>query len=502
MVDFSQYIPPGVYVDAGSTPTVSLVGVAPSVICLIGEGVGYHTFVETVVFGSGVTTVTLAKRGIDVASIVVSGYVTDPAVAGQSIPKTFLADTTGPTVVNDYSTTVDTSGGAGNSITSIVKSSGSDFEVAYPNMTVSYRYTDADYYGVHDFADFPSLQSAYGPALDPNSGAILSPLTYAAQVALANGANRIHAIALSGTGTKQAQFAEAYTLLSNSNTDVDLIVPLWKGITDGAVITGMIATLNAALLSDALNAVLRTAIVGLDKGYAGTTTTVSTMAKNTPSRRVVLAWPNQYNTYNGYTNSVQVVDGFYMAAALAAIISSRAPQEPLTKKYPTSFSGLPTAVQAALKKTDKDTLAKSGVTVLETDRNNRLQVRHGLTTDYAGGVLTREISVARGRDALYNLIQDSLDAAELSGTPLTSQTPLQVKSIVAGALERSLTDGLIVGYTGLAVREQSAPTGDPTVIEVKFAYRPTYPLNYIIVNFTVDTTTGESTLTSNDTITG
>lgn len=501
MADFSQYVPPGVYVDAGSTPTVSLVGVAPSVICLIGEGVGYHTFTETVSFGSGVTSQTLTKKGIDVASIVVSGYVTDPAVAGQSIPYTFAPSTTGPSVVKDYTTTVDTSGGAGNSITTLVKESGSKMEVAYPLMTVTYRYTDAEYYGIHEFTDFVSFQSAYGPPQDPVTGAVISPLSYAAQIATANGVNRLFAIALSGTGTKQAQFAEAYTLLSNSNTTVDLVVPLWNGVTDGAVITGMISTLNAALAADAGNAVMRMAVLGLDQDYVGTTSSVGTMASALPSNRIVLSWPNKFTAYNGYTNAAMTVDGFFMAAALAAQLATRTPQEPLTKKYPVGFSGIPTAVQTALRKTDKDTLAAKGVTVVETDRNGRVQVRHGLTTNYAGGVLNREISIVRARDSLYSMIHDSLDAAGLAGTPLTSSTPLQVKSIVAGALERAKNSLLIVDYNSLAVRQQTAPSGDPTVIEVKFAYRPTYPLNYILVGFSVDTTTGETTLT-NTTVTG
>lgn len=490
-MDFNQYVPPGVYVDAGSTPTLSLVGVAPSVICLIGEGVGYHTFTETVTFGAGVTSRTLTKKGIDVSSIVVSGYVTDPAVAGQSIPYTFAPSTTSPSAVKDYTTTV--AGSGGTSVTTLVKESGSKMEVAYPTMTVSYRYTDADYYGVHEFTDFVSFQSAYGPPQNPTTGEILSPLSYAAQIATANGVNRLFAIALSGTGTKQAQFAEAYTLLSNSNTTVDLVVPLWNGITDGAVITGMITTLNAALAADAANAVMRMAVLGLDQDYAGTTSSVSTMATATPSSRIVLSWPNKFNSYNGYVNSTMTVDGFYMAAALAAQLATRTPQEPLTRKYPLGFSGMPTAVQTALRRTDKDTLAASGVTVIETDRQGRVQVRHGLTTNYAGGVLNREISIVRARDSLYSLIHDSLDTAALTGTPLTDNTPLQVKSIVAGALERAKNNTLIVDYRDLAVRQQIAPSGDPTVIEVKFSYKPTYPLNYILVSFSVDTISGEVT---------
>lgn len=497
MVDFSTYTRPGVYIDAGSTPTVAQVGVAPSVICLIGEGVGYHTFTETVSFGTGVSAVRLTKNGINPSSIVVTGYVADPSVSGQAIPKTFAADVAGsPVTVKDYNASQDISGGVANSITTLNKSSGSTMTPTYPNVTVSYRYTDADYYGLHEFSDFTSFQSAYGPAQDAVTGAIISPLSYAAQIAMTNGANQIFAIALSGTGTPQQQFADAYMLLSNSTTTVNLVVPLWRGVTDAVVLGGMVQTLNAALLADANSAVLRMAIVGLDQNYAGSATALATLAKQTPSNRIVMPWPNKFSTFNGYSTSTMTVDGFYMAAALAGLMSTRAAQEPLTKKYPQGFSGLPVAIQQGLGKADKDMLASSGVCVIETDRNGRLQVRHGLTTNYGGGVFTREISLVRQQDALYGLVQDSLDNAGLAGTAITANTPLQVKSIVSGALERAKSTGLIVDYTGLVVREQVAPSGDPTVIEVRFAYKPSYPLNYVLVSFSVDTSTGDSTLIS------
>jgi len=127
-----------------------------------------------------------------------------------------------------------------------------------------------------------------------------------------------------------------------------------------------------------------------------------------------------------------------------------------------------------------------------------LVIRHGLTTDFSGGVLKREISLVRAQDALYNLVQDTLDNAGLTGIPIQSDTGLRVKSIVSGGLEQAKVQGIIVDYTSLKVRQQSPASGDPTVIEVKFAYRPPWPLNYILVSFTVDTATGESTLTTQD----
>jgi hypothetical protein len=41
----------------------------------------------------------------------------------------------------------------------------------------------------------------------------------------------------------------------------------------------------------------------------------------------------------------------------------------------------------------------------------------------------------------------------------------------------------------LAVRQTSST--DPTVVEVKFAYKPAYPLNYIVISFSIDMSTGD-----------
>jgi hypothetical protein len=473
----------------------------PTVVCLIGQGVGYHTFTETVSFASG-NSVQLTKKGINPSSLKVTGYVADPNVSGQSIPKTFLPDIPGsPGTPRDYSVTQDVSGGVINSVSTLVRTTSGTISLTYPQVQVTYQYTDSDYYALHGFTDFTSFQAAYGPALDPVSGAIVSPLSLAAQIALMNGANQIYAIALDGSGTIQQQFADAYTLLSASNNNVNLVVPLWDTVTDGTALAGMLQTLNAALTADANNGVLRTAIVGLDSAYAGSATAVATLATGVASQRIVLPWPNQLSFFNGYTNSTVTVDGFYLAAALAGQAASRQPQVPLTRKLPQGFTGFPATVQSGLTRTVKDQLAVAGVCVVEVDRNAQLSVRQGLTTNYAGGVLTREISLVRAQDALYTLVQNNLEAAALIGQPVTSGTPLQVKSIVAGALETAKSAGLIVDYSNLAVRQQTPPNGDPTVIDVQFAYKPSYPLNYVLVGFTVDTSTGDTTLTSGANIT-
>jgi hypothetical protein len=175
---------------------------------------------------------------------------------------------------------------------------------------------------------------------------------------------------------------------------------------------------------------------------------------------------------------------------------------PLTHKTVQGFSAITASVLKTLTPTNKDTLAKGGVALVEPDRQGRLRVRHGVTTNFGGGILTREISLVRVQDGLYNLLQDTMENSGLIGIPITDATALQVKSVVSGALETAKnTNALIVDYNSLAVRQQSPPSGDPTVIDVRFAYRPPWPLNYILVSFTVDTSNADAVSNLNQTLT-
>lgn len=498
--NFSQYVVPGVYVATTQTPVIAPVGVQPALVCLIGTGVGYTTFSETVSFAAS-NAVTLTQNGIDTSSIVVTGYIPDPNAANNALPTTFVADVTGGSpVTHDYGTSQTGSGSA--SVTTLNRETSGHITTTYPVVTVTYHYTDADYHGLHFFDNYTAFTEAYGPAFDPSTGNLVSPLSLAAQIAMQNGANQLYAIALEGGApTVAQQFADAYALLSSTNTDANLIVPLWDGITDASQLAGMLSTVKAFVESDAANqGILRMAFVGFDQGLVITPAALATLALNVSSSRVVMAWPNQLNFYNGISFSTQVLDGFYLATAYASLLVAQTPQMPLTRKFPQGFTGFPISIAQALTTSAKNQLSSSGVSVTETNRQGRLVVRHGLTTDYVDGELTREISLVRAQDALYQLIDSNLDAAALIGTPITATTPLQIKSVVSGGMETAVSSGLIIDYNSLAVRQQAAPSGDPTVIEVQFAYLPAWPLNYILVNFTVDTTTGTTNLSASNAI--
>lgn len=479
--DFTKYLVPGVYVETGANPTVAPVGVDPTIVCIIGKGIGYNTYTETISLPTATSTAVLTKKGIVAGSISIRGYKTDPENAGLALPTTFV-------VTTDYTVAQDVSDGALESVTTVARVGAGGMENAYATFRVTYNYTDSDYHNLRFYDDFDSLQEVYGVAINPSTGVVQSPMTFAAQIAMENGANQVYAIALDGVGTVEDQNLTALEKLVG-HPEINVIVPCWDEIVNEAAIAALSSQLAGFLDREEDDGNLRMAFVGFDQGYQPTADDLAALAVGVSNKRVVYAWPNRMNRYNFILQKSVIIDGFYLAAAYAGIHTLMGPQWPLTRKFPRGFAAIDPSIRTQMTKSYKNKLSSAGVSVTEVDRAGRMVVRHGLTTDYSGGILNREISLVRASDALYNLIKQTLDQANLIGTPIHRGTALQVKGVVSGGLEQAMSAGVIVDYTNLKVRQQIPPSGDPTVIEVKFAYLPSWPLNYILVTFTVDTTT-------------
>jgi len=88
-------------------------------------------------------------------------------------------------------------------------------------------------------------------------------------------------------------------------------------------------------------------------------------------------------------------------------------------------------------------------------------------------------------------MEEAVEGPGMVGLGTDEDTPCRVKSAVTAVLGASVLSNLIVGYGNLKPRQLSS---GPSVIEVKFRYRPAYPLNYIVISFSINTQTGETTI--------
>jgi hypothetical protein len=141
---------------------------------------------------------------------------------------------------------------------------------------------------------------------------------------------------------------------------------------------------------------------------------------------------------------------------------------------------------------EKNLESQNGLMVVELTRRNLVQVRHGVTTDTAD-MLSAEWNIIGQGDVLVYRIRDYLNADDLIGQPIYDTTLINVKASAESALQSLKRDEIIVDYQNLKVRQLEQ---QPDVVEVRFEWKPALPLNYIVVRYSITTTTGEVQQTS------
>lgn len=487
-IDFSRnYSPPGVYIDETNSTVISTTGIPPTLVGIVGPAQGYQTATEQVTLSSA--GVTLANQGIDQTSFVVT-----------------VAGTGAPVPASDYVLT-ETGGTGGQDYLTEFAAAASPTTALGTVLFVSYHYTDPNYFTPQHFSSFEDVKDVYGEPLntavadpaDTNYQYVTSPLSLAAMLAFQNEATEVWLCAATPPGAtattdaakstaRRTNLAAAYAQLA-TNAQVNVIVGLTDGIAD-ADAGGALTDLKSSLVTAANNGYYRFGIIGFDPTV---TTAPDTMLSTVGAayRRMMIAYatPSGLLMYSGAGNSTFALGHQYLAAAYAGLMASLPVQNALTKKVVAGFSGL---AGTPLANSLKNQYASAGIAVSEVNRFNQLVVRHGVTTDVTN-INTREASVVRAKDSMVTALQDGVDTSGLVGSPINDNTLLNVKAAVSGILETAVTDEVIVSYSGLAVRQTSV---DPSVVEVKFAYKPAYPLNYIVISFSIDMNTGTVNLIS------
>jgi len=505
VVDFTQYKAPGVYVEDTTRPLVTSSQQSGSLAVLIGPGRGYQSVTEVL------------RAYSTPASAVPFGHLgafKDAQVGPPAIAEPVVKDASGTTLVrgSDYSFSSTGSGATIQvSITRLADDADvTDVSIASPlgvadgdYFTVSYNYADSAYYTPLVYEEFDGIANVYGEPFVTSSSAVNSPLSLAAKIAFENGAGRLMILPTDpADGTYQEQLVAAYAKVV-TDYRAGMVVPLFvhgyssNDGTDTTVSDTNDYTSLASYITDVkthVNAATaegygRIAFVGAPSDYDETNGGFDDLAIAAASKRVVVIYPPKINLYNSTANETIEVSGYYIAAGLTGILAGQAVERGITRQILTSFVSLPSSIFQAMTKVFKDTLSSSGVTVVETDRLQRLTVRHGVTTNMAS-LDTREISLVRIADALYQAVQFGMDNSGLIGEPIDEEMPSRVKGSLVGILEQAINDDVIISWDGLQVRQQSLPGGDPTVIECKFSYKPAVPLNYITVQFQIDLQTG------------
>lgn len=470
--DFTRYQAPGVYTESVPGPQVSVYSNAPEAIGIFGATVGYRHDIESLTIDPDLQTddglkpaptVPLRQKGVREATVVVSN------------PSSGTIYSQG----TDYTIEALEGGSNTRSRSYVLKRviDGGHIQEG-DRVQVEYDYTDDELFKPTVFYDYDDVVEYYGSPFD-GQGGIQSELTLAARLAFLNGASHIIGVAVDSANPEspvQIEYEEALNKLVGE-PNVSIIVPA----------TGMQSILPAVLshvTTQSQRGYERRAILGID----GTKTKVSSqammdLAQSLRSKRISLvSTPSlQYNIPE--LDQTTELGGQFAAAALAGLSVSNSPALPLTRKLVLGFAGVTNRVADG--QMNQETQA--GLMVIETMRSGALRVRHGVTTN-PSNIFTREWTVTGQEDAMVYRIRSYLDADGLIGSIINDLTLVNVKASAESSLRSLVQDGIIRNYRDLKVRQI---IDTPDVIEVRFEWQASLPLNYISVRYSISTTTGE-----------
>jgi hypothetical protein len=344
--------------------------------------------------------------------------------------------------------------------------------------TVSYQYTKAasDYTPVFYF-DMNDVITAYGAigstdSLQPNTLGNILTIPVAANLVFQQGASVICVIQCNpADGAFITQCRNGLTKLLGVE-GINIVVPL---STDPMLFADVENHVNLA--SSITERKERTAILGM-AGSPSVASVVS-QAQALVDKRVVLAYPTAPTAILGTNPSASTLDGSFLAAALGGIRTSVQfdVADPLTKKEVVGFQTIPNNNLRA----ENNQLASNGVCVITTS-SSIPRVYFGTTTD-PSRVDTREYSVVEIIDYTAVSVRQLLEAIFV-GQKILGGTPSQVRSTISAILTNLVNIQIITAFQNITAVVDSV---DPTQIDVSFQISPVFPLNYILITFSLNT---------------
>lgn len=394
---------------------------------------------------------------------------------------------------------------------------------------VTYKYTPLDYWDAKIWYDVASIQDRFGPKYNDAQTIVNSPITLAAEIAFANGANSviIQPVFYQNTSTAQKtaptndQIANdgdgsgtTWTATLNALRTVDnvgILVPVIGQDDTYTVSTkdNSIANIGNSVITSIFQKIAGHVVYQQQNndqyiiavfGEDGTNNTSHATQAILQADAVTLQSINggDYNqnfvlisrskftraTPNG---SSLALGGQYAAAAIAGMLISRPVQQTLTRKNIIGFSAV-TDVRSKAQMIDD---SKKGLFVIQQN-GSAVQVRHAITTDIST-VAKSELSVVRTKAYMINSLRKTIDEQIIGKVVSDNNAPLVVASAISGVLTTMVSDGEIVNFSNLQAKFL---TGNPTAIDVRFSYLPAFPINYVQIGFSVDLTTGTLTLNS------
>lgn len=478
----------------GSFQATVVSGGFPSVttgMAVTGTGIPLGTTVQSIVGNTIVFTQPATASGAVSLVFTTTELVTVQGVVGQVVTATTV-------LANTYISTATASWGAipdGNQV------------------FVTYAYTLADYFSPVRLSSMQAIQTRFGNVWDTTGTVINSPLSFAANNVIQNGAssvvlqplfNAISGTPVQASATDNADptiWAAVYATLQDLE-DINLIVPVvgqsQANVTDSAQLTILEATQDFVYNMITTDGIYVEAVVGEDSSQSNSEAQAPTLRTHAQSliprhngivtEQLVFVNTAQFSVANN--GSSTLVGGQYMAAALAGLLAANQPATTTTRVPVSGFL----AVTDARTSQDKNTDAMNGMLVVE-NKASLVQVRHGITMDNTSAA-TRELNVVRAKQFIIASVKETLDTQVIGKVAADSDAPTIVNNVVIATLEDLLGLSQLSAYANV----QSAIVSlDPTTMAVSFDYAPLFTVNYINIQYALDLTANSVLVTTNGT---
>lgn len=489
------YRPPQVTVEEVVSPAISPLLATPASIALVGLTQGYQVRTDTITL-NGTTATPLPSIPTDATldSVV--------AVKDANDPSKGATDGSGYVVTTDY--TVQSSN------KTITRVGAGDIEDGTV-VNVTYRFVPSNYFDPIRLADLGSVESRFGSAYTSDGTAINSHVSYAAAIVFENGASDVIIQPLftrdtpgdPNTDRNQPDDTQAAATATWQDTfynlrdieDINVLVPIIGQSAENVDDARQLALLSAAqdhvkFMADNDQYIIL--IGGEDSSTSSSVAQKATLQSHANTLRgryggelaeqTVFISPSRFVRALPLLGQSVYVGGQFAAAAIAGMLASRPVSSALTRQAVSGFN----AVADARTKLDKDADAAAGLFVIE-QRGLGVQVRHSITLD-TSQTARRELSVVRAKHRVIESVKDTLETQVIGQVIADGMAPLIVRSAVISVLEELRQARDLVAYSDVEARPTEL---DPTRIEVRFSYRPAFPLNYIDVRFALDLTTGD-----------
>lgn len=421
--------------------------------------------------------------------------------ANQNVDK-LVADATALTGTSaDVTVHTPTQGGVAGTVRRLDAGDIEEGETVY----VVYRYVPSTYYLPTRIEDQGTVEDIYGPAFN-SDGSVHSAVSFAAQIAFENGARDLVIQALFRR-TDDSDPASTSTAPTNEEVqdsttwsqtlyplrdieDVNLIVPVVGQSVTGLSDADQLAIIqtvqdHAKFMSDQQQFVV--GVFGEDSTTSSSVaqkerlrehaTTLRSRYGGTVSEQLVLVAPSKFARANPVTNQKFYVGGQYVAAAIAGMIAGRPVSSSLTRETVSGF----VEVSDPRSKADWNKDGQAGLLVV-WQRGGTIQIRHAITLD-TSATQRRELPVVRAKHRMIESVRDTIDQQIIGKVIADSNAPSTVAAAVSGVLETLKTIGDLVDYSTPQARTL---TLDPTTVEVRFSYKPAFPLNYVNIAFNID----------------